>query len=377
MLSESLPVKDWKGVQTLQEVHDFLKDNELLRKYVNQNDAKALFEKIESTFDLVALRVKELETAGEELENYLELVKEVLSMLATTTSASNFQSTKTVLNTIRTSPDVGVLRNCIEILGTALEIHSKSGGISTTGNVILSEPQRKEAVLACTMMSFGFGVLADKPFSILDLVKKQGRYLEEYSKVYLTHGVSGFQKHVIDLADHLTAIKTDVPNFMAFVSKYLDDNCKGMKDQYRALIEITIIWRAKFLVIATRAQTSLEDMMLLLLTAGNFYKQKAAKLSPDVVSILKGLKLTQVWGNGLANMLLAMPNSPRLHAYVVKHYFEGTREAGQMLLNMLNEFNRDALRRRSSVSFLVSEASSEDKFSTETLKNSLLLKVAG
>lgn len=375
MLSESLPVKDWKGVQTLQEVHDFLKDNELLRKYVNQNDAKALFEKIES--DLVALRVKELETAGEELENYLELVKEVLSMLATTTSASNFQSTKTVLNTIRTSPDVGVLRNCIEILGTALEIHSKSGGISTTGNVILSEPQRKEAVLACTMMSFGFGVLADKPFSILDLVKKQGRYLEEYSKVYLTHGVSGFQKHVIDLADHLTAIKTDVPNFMAFVSKYLDDNCKGMKDQYRALIEITIMWRAKFLVIATRAQTSLEDMMLLLLTAGNFYKQKAAKLSPDVVSILKGLKLTQVWGNGLANMLLAMPNSPRLHAYVVKHYFEGTREAGQMLLNMLNEFNRDALRRRSSVSFLVSEASSEDKFSTETLKNSLLLKVAG
>lgn len=348
----------------------------MLRKYVNQNDARTLFEKIES--DLKVLTSSDPKSGEQHLENYLELVKEVLGMLAPYTTGTNFQSTKTILNTIRTSTNVGVVRNCIEILGTALETHSKHGSNTTTGNVVFSDALRKEVVLTCGIMSFGFGVLTDKPFFILDLVKKKGRYLDEFSKVHLVYGVSGLQKQSIDLAQHTEAINTDFPGFMRFIASYLDEHCKGMKAQYKAMIEIAIMWRAKFLAIATQAEVLVEDLMLLVLTAANFYKQKATKLAPDVVNLLKGLKLTQVWGTTLAmaTTVMTMPNSPRLQAYVVKHFFEGGKENGQLLLNMLNEFNRDALRRRSSVSFQTSESSLQDHVSTEALKNSLLLKVS-
>ena len=335
----------------LVKVTDNLKKAPYQKKYLVDEDIDTVFASIDAYVSSV------------QPENYkimIEAVGDFLKQIGDQAYACRFASLQRVLDIMDSDERSEVLQACLEFMSLIIVLTYQHSAVKNPFK--LNSDLKKNVVLFGLLVANGFRSFGNENFEVTHFTKTREQIVNEYSDVLLESPEKGFEKITFDLKPHTQLIRENLPEFRKLCSEYVEKTYHFMNSVYRSTICHCLVWRGRLLGLCLNPNNSAGAMITLCLE-GKLFSNNCKRYAADIISSLEMFvpKPADLPCKAVST-LLSVAHSGNFHAKVLASFneLESSRKdpnTFKLLVELLESYNDDALRRRSSGKFGMDEES--------------------
>jgi len=351
----------WNGIDSLPQLAQNLKEQEHLKKYFDAAEFKTIFRAFE---DALAPLVAEITSndrarvsaAEDKLGNLLQPMKQILSIIVDQPLMTQFLSTDSLVTILKKSKKTDNILLALKLLGLQIEASYKSGSSKAVGPGKISEQTKMEVILQANFMALGFGVFGCEGVELYQVLQKKDNVAEEFTQVYLDSPNTTFDKNVINLNDHKEQIRADFEGFRKTIRDYITSTYSHLSTEQLQIYIGGVEWRARLQLLLFEGRNTIEQIVELILGARRFITKIATVFAFSTLSTIKAAGVTSSPVQSIESLakILRYPVSSKLQIQVVSTIFdccldlEKLAPLANLLLELLADFNRETIRRKSS-----------------------------
>ena len=355
---------DFDRIEELAKITEHIKQEEHQKKYFVESDIEKVFSSVDSCI------------AGARREEFfgtLDQVKAFLKLIVDQAYVCRFKSVEKVLKIMWSDERAEVVQVCLEIMGLvvqALYKHPQHRNLLGVNSQL-----KRKIVFFGILVGNGFRVSGNDNFEVTEFTKSKDTIIKEYAEVLLDSPRDGFEKISFDLKPHLDNFRSDFQSFERACTEFVDSNYKFLSEDVKSILKDCLTWRGRLLSMSTSSVNKPSATILLCLAGKTFVNRTCSLFAEDVLLSLDSLvnRPTPISVKTLSTLLKNVHDADVFHSLIMRAFIDcdglkSDEDASDLVIEMLEEYNQDTLRRRSS-----GISKMEEELLTSTMKNSDLL----